>query len=144
MPFIDWFAVSADVLGNDAAYPPGVAWLVGVSLFGGMTVEIGRKIWAPEAERPGVESYSSTWGRTRATGAWGGVLIASMACGLVVLFRAEAWPLAPWLIGAASLALGIGMSALWSPEAGSGRRVELAAGLWTLGLYLTIGPLVLL
>lgn len=143
VPFIDWFAVSADVLGNGAAYPEGVGWLVGVSLFGGMTVEIGRKVWAPAAERPGVESYSGTWGRARATALWAAALVASLGCGLVVLRYAGAWPLAPWLVGAAVLALGLGVGALRSQKATAGTWVEAAAGLWTLGLYLTIGPLAL-
>ena len=140
VPLIDWFAISADVLGNGAAYPDGVEWLVGVSLFGGMTVEIGRKVWAPADERPGVESYSGRWGRGRAWAAWAFVVVASLACGVGVLLAAGAGRLVPLLAGAAVAALAVGVWGLASDARGAGRRIEVAAGLWTLGLYLTLGP----
>ena len=144
VPCIDLFSVSADVLGHGATYPEGTAWLVGVSLFGGMTVEIGRKVWASADERPGVDTYSADWGRRRALAVWAGVVLASLACGLQVL-RAmgtrEALGLGLAAGAAGVVALGVG--GLWADRPGGGRWVETAAGVWTLGLYLTLGPLAL-
>ncbi len=144
VPFIDFFSVSADVLGNGAAYPDGTAWLIGVSLFGGMAVEIGRKVWASADERTGVETYSATWGRRPALAVWAGVVGAALACGLAVL--AEITGTAPLQVGLAVVAgavVALGAGGLWGDRAGRGRWVEAAAGVWTLGLYATLGPLAL-
>ena len=144
VPFVDFFSVSADVLGNGAGYPEGVGWLIGVSLFGGITVEVGRKVWASADERPGVETYSAAWGRRRALAVWAGAVLASLGCGLAVLGHVGA----PASLGAALavVAAGVvalGAGALWGDRPGRGRTVEAAAGLWTLGLYTTLGPLAL-
>ena len=145
VPLIDLFSVSADVLGADAGYPAGVGWLIGVSLFGGVVVEVGRKVWASADERPGVETYSGAWGRRRALAVWGGAVLASLACGLAVLREVgETRPLALGLAAAAVATVALGAGALWGDRPGRGRAVEAAAGLWTLGLYTTIGPLALL
>jgi hypothetical protein len=39
-------------------------------LANGVVLELGRKTWAPQDERAGVESYSSAWGLARALSAW--------------------------------------------------------------------------
>ena len=144
VPCIDFFSVSADVLSNGSDYPDGTAWLIGVSLFGGMVVEIGRKIWATADERPGVETYSATWGRRRALAVWAGVVVASLGCGLAVLHRIPGTALlAVGLIAVAVGVIALALGALWGDTAGRGTIVETAAGVWTLGLYTTIGPLAL-
>lgn len=144
VPLVDLFSVSADVFGNDAAFPDGVAWLIGVSLFGGSVVEIGRKVWASADERQGVESYSGTWGQRRALAVWALAVAASLACGLAVLAHigAAAW-LSVALVALAVAVVAAGVGALWRDQAGRGRIVEAAAGVWTLGLYTTIGPFAL-
>ena len=144
VPFIDVFAVSADVLGNKAGYPEGVGWLIGVSFYGGMAVEIGRKIWAPADERRGVVSYSGLWGLAPALGVWSLVVALSAACGVFVLRSIGG--LAPVEIGLAVAALVVASSAglaMRGGRAGRGRAVEALAGVWTLALYLSIGPLAL-
>ena len=144
VPCIDWFSISADVRGNGAGVPDGVGWLVGVSLFGGMAVEVGRKVWASADERPGVETYSAAWGRRRALAVWAGVVAASLACGLAVLGHVGAAPaLGLGLAAAAAVVVAAGLGALWADRPGRGRVIEAAAGVWTLALYLTIGPLAL-
>jgi len=145
VPAIDWFSVSADVLGNGSTYPDGIGWLVGVSFFGGSVVEIGRKIWATADERVGVETYSAAWGRRRALVVWAGAVLASLGCGLAVLLHVPGTGLlAAGLIVVALAVTGLGVGALWADRPGRGRVVETAAGLWTLGLYTTLGPLALL
>ena len=143
VPLIDFFSVSCDVLGNGAGYPPGTAWLVGVSLFGGTVVEVGRKVWASADERPGVPTYSGAWGRRRALLVWAGAVALSLACGLGVLAHVGARGLMVGLGIGAALVVAAGVGALWGDGAGRGRVVEVAAGLWTLGLYGVLGPLAL-
>lgn len=143
VPLIDLFAVSCDVLAHDAAVPAGVAPLVGVSLVGGIVVEVGRKIKAPAEERPGVETYSARWGPGRALGVWLGALGLSLACGLAVL--AAVGGLGGLMALLAAAAASLAAVAVWAVRDGRpGRHVEAAAGVWTLALYGTIGPLALL
>lgn len=141
VPLVDFFSVSCDVMGNDAAFPAGVGWLIGVSLFGGSVIEIGRKVWASADERPGVETYSAAWGRRRALVAWAAAVLGSLACGLGVLRHVpEATGLGVVLAGAAAFVVAVGVGALWADRPGRGRVLETAAGVWTLGLYTLIGP----
>ncbi|MEO0557153.1 MAG: UbiA family prenyltransferase [Bacteroidota bacterium] len=144
VPFIDFFAISCDVLGNGAKYLEGVEWLVGVSLFGGMVVEVGRKIWAASDERPGVVTYSGLWGIRFALAVWGGILLLSLACGWMVLqFIGDAEIIGTGLAAAASLMVASAFLAMRHATPGRGRIVETLAGVWTLALYLSIGPLAL-
>ena len=143
VPLIDGFAVACDVLAHGAALHGGLAPLLGVGLFGGFVVEVGRKVRAPGEERPGVETYSARWGRGGATAAWLGALALSLACGLAVLTSTAAPPaLSAALVGGAAACAAVALYALRT--GGAGRWVEGAAGLWTLALYTTIGPLALL
>lgn len=145
VPFIDAFAVSCDVLGNGAAVPAGVGWLVGVSLFGGSVVEVGRKIRQPADERPGVETYSAAWGKGRAVGFFLLVLALSLGCGLRVLRSVGGLGvLGPILIAGAALVAAIALLAVRGGAPGRGRWIEAASGVWTLALYTTIGPVALL
>ena len=144
VPLVDLFSVSCDVLGNDAAFPTGVGWLIGVSLFGGTVIEVGRKVWASADERPGVETYSATWGRRPALLAWAAAVIGSLICGLRVLRHVpEAGGLGVVLAGAAALVVVVGVGALWTDRSGRGRVLETVAGVWTLGLYTVLGPVAL-
>ena len=81
---------------------------MGLGLASGVGVEIGRKIWSPADEIPGVETYSALWGYRRATGAWAAVLAAAAACAL----RA-----AGSLHGGAALVLPVAAVALAGPAA---------------------------
>ena len=58
----------------------GLASLLALSLANGCILEIGRKLWAPDDERAGVESYSKTWGIRCSSLVWSSaVLIAAAA-----------------------------------------------------------------
>ena len=108
-----------------------------MSFCNGSVVEFGRKIWAPEQERPGVETYSSTWGKPRsllalsaaAAGAWGGLLAfgiytgrpgTTATCGLAVF--------AYLLKEVASFRA--------APSVRAQKRLETASGVWVLLCYL--------
>lgn len=49
---------------------PALIWLAVVSFGAGITLEIGRKLRAPEQERVGVDTYTANWGIPTALLAW--------------------------------------------------------------------------
>lgn len=144
VPLVDLFSVSCDVFGNGAAFPAGVGWLIGVSLFGGTVIEVGRKVWASAEEREGVDTYSAAWGRRAALAVWAAAVLGSLACGLAVLRHVDgAGGLVVPLVALAALVVAVGLGAMWGDRLGRGRVLEAAAGVWTLGLYVVLGPIAL-
>ena len=144
VPVIDGFAVTTDLMTHGGTVPLGVAWLVGVGFFGGNVVEVGRKIRATADERPGVATYSGAWGRRRATLAWIAAVTLSALCGTGVLVAQRAPLVLIAAVWTAALAVAlVAVSFLRRDAPGSGKRIEAAAGAWTLALYLTVGPLAL-
>jgi 4-hydroxybenzoate polyprenyltransferase len=145
MPLIDFYATACDWLvtaGNLAVHsvPLGLQWFLFVSFFNGIVIEIGRKIRAPADEEHGVETYSVLWGRDRAVAVWLGALVvtaagAALAAREIGFIGPVAAVLTLFLFSAALMARGF----LRAPAAGSGKRFEKLAGLWTVGMYLSLG-----
>ncbi|MEM1043354.1 MAG: UbiA family prenyltransferase [Bacteroidota bacterium] len=142
VPLIALFAAACD---GWAAWPGGLGRLLAASWFTGTVIEVGRKVRAPDDEELGVETYSAAWGRGRAVSVWLGAV--GLACGAAVGFGAAAGTvglvagaLAPVLL----LCVGAAVQFLRRPVAGAGRWIEGAAALWTLALYVVVGPLALL
>jgi len=135
MPLIDLFVTSLEWLPYGAP-PPGLWWFLGLSFANGCVLEIGRKVWAPECERPGVETYSSLIGATRAALLWVMALFAAFALLLGVGF-AVATPLLVATIGALALALvaAFGLAFACAPSVKGQGRIEAGAGLWVFVCY---------
>ena len=145
MPLIDLYATSTDWLVFQGHAPPGLFWFLLASLFNGMVIEIGRKIRSPADEEEGVANYSVVWGRPRAVGMWWLVLGLTFACAFQASRRIGfALPLAIVLgltFGAAVL---VGVRFLRRQTPGAGGWIENWSGVWTLVLYLSLGPAPLL
>ena len=145
MPLIDLYATSSDWLVFQGHPPTGLGWFLLASLFNGMVIEIGRKIRSPGDEEEGVSTYSVVWGRRRAVGMWLLVLGLTFACAFLAAGRIGfVWPLAIALgltFGAAAL-IGVGFLRRQTP--GAGNWIENWSGVWTLVLYLSLGPVPLL
>jgi 4-hydroxybenzoate polyprenyltransferase len=139
MPLVDLFATACQWMPAGGEPGPGLVWFLGASYANGLVIEIGRKIRRPEDEEAGVETYSVLWGRQRALIVW-------WACALVVVVfavmaaRAIGFgvPIAITL-GAGWLVLLAAARPMWTASV-SGKRIESLAGLWTLLLYLSLGP----
>ena len=139
LPLIDLYLSAWDwaPLGHP---PSGLAWLLGVSFFNGVVIEIGRKTRAPMDEETGVETYSALWGRRTATTVW---LTAMSITALLALVAARGigflTPVA-LLIG---VLLAMALVCTWqffrTPVKGRGKLIENAAGVWSLLLYTGIG-----
>jgi 4-hydroxybenzoate polyprenyltransferase len=146
MPLIDFYATACDWLPAGAGVAPALAWFLLISYFNGMVIEIGRKIRAPADEEGGVETYSAIWGRPRAVAAWLGAMALCAMCALVAAREIRfVLPVVVVLVILLAAAVIVVAGYLRAPRPGSGKRVELVSGLWTLALYVSVGiaPLVL-
>lgn len=146
MPLIDLYATSCDWLVEGADKPPtSLAWFLVVSFFNGVLIELGRKIRAPEAEEQGVRTYTVLWGIPRATIAWAGVLTANLVAALLAAYQVgAAVPVACALAIPYLLAFAAAVLFMRGRTPSQAKRIELASGLWTLAMYLILGPLSLL
>lgn len=140
MPLIDLYATACDWHVAAGAAPRGLGWFLGASYFNGVVIEVGRKIRAPGDEEEGVRTYTVLWGRRWALLAWLGAMSISGAMGVLAARRVGvAIPVAICLgvvlLAAAALAGVFGRR----PTTGGSKRIELASGVWTLALYLSLG-----
>ena len=93
MPLVIWWLFSAYTWGMplDVTYLP-LLWLL--SLLGGFSFELARKLHAPTAERAGVDSYSQALGYGRALALTVAVLLAGGAAQALLLRTLHARPAA--------------------------------------------------
>lgn len=146
MPLIDLFATSCDWLVAGLHRPPsGIFWFLAVSFFNGVLIEFGRKIRARSDEETGVNTYSALWGPKRATYAWLIALSANFFAACMAASRTGTLT-----ITAALLLVFFTASAFYalrfiqSGATQDAKRLELISGVWTLAMYLTLGPLALI
>jgi 4-hydroxybenzoate polyprenyltransferase len=141
MPLIDLYATACDwrVAGLHAP-PAGLVWFLIVSFFNGIVVEIGRKIRSVEAEEAGVETYSALWGRPRAVAAWVAAIGATAVCAFQVARHIGLMgPIGALLAVLIIACVAVGVHFLRNPSRGGGKLIEMASGIWTLLMYLSLG-----
>jgi 4-hydroxybenzoate polyprenyltransferase len=140
MPLIDLFVTATEWLPHGVVPPSGLGWFLGLSFANGCVLEIGRKIWAPENEREGVETYSALLGPARATVLWLAALC--LACALLIgVGFAVGTPGAVGAIGVAAL-IAVALLAsgfLRKPTPAGQKRIDALAGVWVLICYGTAG-----
>lgn len=145
MPLIDFMLTGIEWLPHGGPHP--ALWLfIALSFANGCVLEVGRKLWAPESERHGVETYSSLWGPQNAAYIWLVFLGLSTALLMGVGMATDdllyfAVVGLPGAILAAKYALDYGANP--TPEAQS--KMDTIAGLWVFLCYATAGfvPLIL-
>lgn len=145
MPLIDLYATSCDWLVHGLARPPsGIIWFLIVSFFNGVLIEFGRKIRAPLDEETGVNTYSALWGATTATRAWLAALSLNLIAALFAASQTDTLLPTLCLLTPCYLAAGlIAARFLQLRATKAAKRIELVSGLWTLAMYLTLGPVAL-
>lgn len=137
MPLVIGWIWSAYVPNGDPAKP--LLLLSVLSLLGGFSFEIARKLHAPEAERELVDSYSKSMGYATAIGAVLLILLVSVAVQnyLLVTLRAGALPF--WIIGLLyGLTLTVYSIALNRPREKFLKMAELLVSLFMVVSYLSI------
>ena len=142
MPLIDLLVSAVEWLPAAGAPPPGLVPFLILSFLNGSVLELGRKTWAPENERTGVESYSSLWGARTACLAWMAAAVAAslLAIYVGVLVRA---PLTVALasLSALSFVLWSARAFLRRPDTKSQKGIETAAGIFVIVTYIAAGLL---
>ncbi|HEX8400576.1 MAG TPA: UbiA family prenyltransferase [Allosphingosinicella sp.] len=139
MPAIDLVLTGFEWVPRGAA-PAGLALFLLLSFANGCVLEIGRKLWAPESEREGVESYSALLGPRRAAALWIGLVV--LACALLLLVgRTTGAPLATGAIGllGAAWTIRVGLRYRADPTPAMQAQVDTAAGLWVFTCYAAAG-----
>lgn len=132
MPLLFLYASSVDWLAAGAGAPRQLGVFLAAVFASGLALEIGRKVRAPGEERPGVETYSGHWGERTAAIIWvaavvvGGTLVAVAGAQMRSAWTPRLALVATLLVAFAAL------PALRGAPGRSGRRVELAGGLWNL------------
>jgi 4-hydroxybenzoate polyprenyltransferase len=142
MPLIAYYVSAFDWLCTCREAPAGLGWLLLFSFGCGLVLELGRKIKSPEAERSGVETYSSVWGLNLALTLW----IAASAVAVIAFLQASALltgTIAP--ISIVTGVLGFALIIVAFSMVLSSRRfanfIEPGSGLFAMLLYLGLGPL---
>lgn len=140
MPLIDFYTTGLDWLNADAKPPMALIFFLAVTFFNGIIIEFGRKIRAKEAEEVGVDTYSSIYGSTRATVIWLITLLVTFG------FALQASQLAGYgLIGFLILLTIVILCALpairfiKTQQQKHAKQIEIAAAIWTICMYLTLG-----
>lgn len=139
MPLIDLYVTGVEWRSHGAA-PAGLGLFLTLSFINGCILEIARKLWAPENERPGVESYSALYGVRRAAAAWMACVV--LALGLLAgVGIATGAPLPTFALGllAAAFALRTGFAYRRTPTPAKQRAIDAAAGLWVFACYVAAG-----
>ena len=139
MPLIDLVLTAMEWLpGGGAA--PGLVLFLALSFVNGCVLEIGRKLWAPEAEIAGVDSYSRLWGPQRAAAVWLGAVALATAL-LIAVGAATGIAGLAAVLGLAGLALCAvaAMAYARAPTPAAQRRMDTLSGLWVFFCYAVAG-----
>lgn len=143
MPLVDLLATGFDWTMSTSGRPGslvGLGFFLATSYFNGVVIELGRKIRSPVDEERGVKTYSALWGARRAVFAWLAAIAITGVLGIAasVSINTSHW-FAVLVCGLMIAAVGVALWFLKNMGRGAGKRIELASGLWTIGLYLAIG-----
>jgi 4-hydroxybenzoate polyprenyltransferase len=142
IPLIDLYATACDWLAAGRSPPRGLIWFLLVSYVNGIVVEIGRKTRAPVDEEPGVETYSADWGLPIAVAAWIGALLVTAAFAWQAARQiGVAAAVARLLVVLLALAIAAGLRLVRWRAQGGGKALEVASGVWTLLMYLSLGAI---
>jgi hypothetical protein len=139
MPLIDLLLTGLEwVPGGGAA--PGLWMFLALSFVNGCVLEIGRKLWAPENEIAGVDTYSGLWGPRRAATIWAATCWCPSAC-CSASGAATGTFLAALILGGAMAGFGLSSAANYAaaPTPAAQKRMDTVAGLWVFACYAIAG-----
>ncbi len=139
MPLIDLLLTSLEWLPH--GQPEPLLWMfLALSFVNGCVLEIGRKLWVPENEIDGVETYSGIWGPRRATIVWLACL--SLSCALLIgvgFATGVGWFSAFLGLTGIGYCIWCAWDYLTTQSSKSQDRMDTVAGLWVFFCYGTAG-----
>jgi 4-hydroxybenzoate polyprenyltransferase len=140
IPLADMYASAYDWRLSGVAPPGGLLWFFAVSYLNGIVLEMGRKIRVPEAEEPGVQTYTRIWGPRKGPAIWL-VMLALNFCVAWIAARHARHPGYVFISLAVlvSLALLPGILFLIRPRQLLSKWIEGISLIWALGMYLLLG-----
>jgi 4-hydroxybenzoate polyprenyltransferase len=140
MPLIFVYLTGLDWIAAGAPPPLGLPAFLAAAFLNGCVVEIGRKVRAPEEERPGVDSYTAAWGRRAAPALWAGAMLAAAGCAALAA-TAAGIPPAVWLLFPLGAAAGVATAARFAaaPTPAGSAWISGASAAWTLACYALLG-----
>ena len=142
MPVIDFYTTGLDWNNNSTNIPNGLIIFLIVTFLNGVVIEIGRKIRAKNAEEIGVETYSYLWGEKGATITWLCVLFSTFIFANVACFYAGFGKMTFIFLVFSLIFCAIpALKFLKTREQKIAAKIETMAGIWTLGMYLSLGGL---
>ena len=145
IPLVDIYASGLDWLLNDQKAPFGLAFFFGVSYMNGIVLEFGRKIRAPEKEEHGVISYTGLYGTKRGTIYWILILFTTLLLSFAASIYAGYGNTAIIVLSILFVLCALpGFLFLTKPSEKLSRMIEKSSGLWTMGMYLSLGGLPML
>lgn len=135
MPLIDLLLTGLEWMPGGGA-PSGLWMFLALSFANGCVLEIGRKLWAPENEIVGVDTYSRLWGPRKAARIW----VFCIGLSFILLLGVGAATGAVWIsavLGGSGLSLCLMNAARYvqNPTATAQKRMDLLAGLWVFACY---------
>ncbi|MEM1199308.1 MAG: UbiA family prenyltransferase [Pseudomonadota bacterium] len=140
MPLIDLYITAAEWLPHSNGPPAGLWLFLALSFANGCVLELGRKTWSPESERPGVETYSALLGPTRAVWLWVAVCAVAwlLLAGVGLAVRAPLSVAGPGLI---MLLVVVFFAQRFSqyPTVKGQKGIDTLAGLWVFACYCLAG-----
>lgn len=140
MPVIDFYTTGLDWIIAQEQPPNALYLFLIISFSNGIVLEMGRKIRAKEAEEYGVETYSALIGETKATIVWICVIIVTLIIAIAAsTISGNARFGVPLLLIFASAAMFFGINFLIKRIQSKAKLLEVASGLWTIGMYLILG-----
>lgn len=145
IPFVDVFASGYDWYLEDVSAPFGLLFFFVVSFMNGLVLEIGRKIRAPQDEKEGVLTYSFRLGGHKATWLWIALLAGTLAFAIAACHYAD-HPIATYIVLVSCFVIATVPAFLYlkKPTTKNAKAIELASGIWTIAMYLTLGGVVML
>lgn len=139
MPLIDLLLTGLEWMPNgDAAF--GLILFLGLSFVNGCVLEIGRKLWAPESEITGVDTYSGLWGPRKSAQVWGICVLTSFTLLIGVGIATGVFWVTVCLGGAGAV---ICLINAWkyanAPTERAEKWMDSLAGLWVFSCYAIAG-----
>lgn len=140
IPFVDIYESGIDWFLHGAQPPVGLIFFFIVSFFNGLVLEVGRKIRTPADEE--FNTYSRRIGAVSSTRLWIALLTATLIAACLAA-RYAGYGLVAYLVlgGLFLVCLAPAVYFLLKPGRKGYKMIELASGIWTFGMYLSLGAI---